>query len=194
VIVALPAAAAGMAAVPWLASAAYAHRFIRPLDDLPHADVALVPGAYIMRSGEPGPHLTARLELALAALRAGAVPTIVVSGGHPAGGRDEPAAMRRWLLRHGVADAQIIPDDGGLTTYASLRRARDIFGTTSVVICSQRYHLPRAVTTARLLGLTAWGLGEDDVWRDHPRTSRRGLLREIGAAWKMLRDVARHRL
>ncbi|MGI8769397.1 MAG: SanA/YdcF family protein [Propionibacteriaceae bacterium] len=178
-----------VAMVPLLASAAVSRRWTKPAERLPQVQVALVPGAYIKVDGSPGPHLAARLELALELWRAGRVRAIVASGGFPPGGRSEPQSMLVWLTEHGVPADKIIVDAHGNSTYESVRRAQQVFGIESMIICSQNYTLPRAVVTARWLGLDAWGLADETVLRDHPRTSRRGIVREFGATFKMLYDV-----
>lgn len=177
------------AVLPYAAVLAASQRWTRPLAGLPACEVALVPGAYVMADGTPGPHLRARLDLAVSAYRAGKVARILCSGGFPEGGRDELASMHAHLLQQGVAEDAIQLHHEGNTTFASVTGARDL-GVDSMIICSQDYLLARAVTTARLLGLQAWGLADRETLRVHPRTSRRGALREVGASLKMIKDVA----
>ena len=62
-------------------------------------------------------------------------------------------------------------------------------------LISQTYHLPRAVGTARLLGLDAIGVGDSSVRIQpsgrHSRSWRWGVLREQVACLKTLRDLRR---
>jgi len=69
--------------------------------------------------------------------------------------------MRRYVLREGVPAEDVFMDHAGFDTYDSIYRARDVFGVEGVVIVTQAFHLPRAVYTARALGLDAVGLVAD---------------------------------
>ena len=89
-------------------------------------------------------------------------------------------------------------DPYGLDTYDSCVRAREVYGITQVVIVTQAYHLPRAVGTARLLGLDAAGVGdrtvrtrEDGSGLNEPWV--RGWVRDQVACAKTIWDVGRRR-
>jgi vancomycin permeability regulator SanA len=71
--------------------------------------------------------------------------------------------MRAHLLAAGALDDRLVLDPWGLDTYDSCVRARDVYGVERVVVVTQAYHLPRAVGTARLLGLDAVGVGDRTV-------------------------------
>ncbi len=118
------------------------------------AEVAIVPGAYVFPDGTPSDMLADRLAAALALHRAGLVARVLVSGG-PA----EVDGMQAWLVRHGV-DAVLV-DREGLRTWATMRRAAQDLGEATVVVCTQRFHLPRALFLARAAGLNAVGLVAD---------------------------------
>jgi SanA protein len=132
----------------------------------------LVLGAGV-REGKPSQILEDRLATALDLYRASKVREILVSGGaHPE--RDEVSVMRRWLLAEGVPAAQIRVDDGGLTTRLSVQRAVQLFDVTDTVICTQRFHMPRALFLARAAGISAVGLEADRrVYRKRARDAVR---------------------
>lgn len=134
-----------------------------PLDQVPRAPIALVLGAQVYPSGRPSRFLRARLDLALLLLQRGTVDRLLLSGDAQAPEYDEPAAMRAHLLAAGVTDDQLILDSYGLDTYDSCVRARDVYGVDRLVVVTQGYHLPRAVGTARLVGLDAVGVGDRTV-------------------------------
>jgi SanA protein len=69
--------------------------------------------------------------------------------------------MRRWLLRQGVPADRIIADFAGRRTYASLKRARMVFGLERTVVVTSDFHMPRALFLADKVGLTAWGVPAD---------------------------------
>ena len=65
------------------------------------AQLIVVPGNLVGSDGRPSPRLRARLDAALAAWRSGLAPRILVSGGVEPGGRNEAAAMARYLTARG---------------------------------------------------------------------------------------------
>ena len=133
------------------------------INQVPAAPVGLVLGAQVYPSGMPSRFLRARLDLAEAVLRHRIIDRLLLSGDAQAPEYDEPAAMRAYLLAAGVADDKLLLDPYGLDTYDSCVRARDVYGVYRVVVITQDYHLPRAVGTARLLGLDAVGVGDHTV-------------------------------
>lgn len=184
-------------------STAFVHRAARGRlcteDAVPPAPVALVLGAQII-DGEPSPFLAGRLEVARRLLGAGRVQALLLSGAGHAPEGDEPAVMRDWLLARGVPNTAVVLDRAGLDTYDSCVRARDVFGVRRLLVVSQTYHLPRAVGTARLVGLDAYGVGDDSVrtYEDEhgthrSRAWRRGVLREWAACVKTLVDLGTRR-
>jgi vancomycin permeability regulator SanA len=128
----------------------------------PH-DVAIVFGAGLGPSGEPGLYLSARLEVARSLFEAGKVRVILVSGGNPTASHDEPTAMKAWLVERGIPGDKVVADFAGWDTYSTCLRARQVFGVTEAVLVSQTYHLPRAVATCRLVGLDAVGVGDQTI-------------------------------
>jgi SanA protein len=125
---------------------------------VPSREVALVLGASVFRSGKPSPVVEDRLRACRALLEAGKVSRILVSGDHQPDQYDEVEAMRAWLRRDGVPEAKIVIDKGGQRTFDSVVRAEALFGARSVIVCTQAFHLPRAVYLARRAGIDAVGL------------------------------------
>jgi SanA protein len=170
----LPAGVAG-AALLWTKRQVAPHLHDR-IEEVTTREVAIVLGASVYRSGRPSPVVEERLVAALALLRAKKVRRILVSGDHRPQEYDEAEAMRRWLLRAGVRPEQVLIDRAGRRTFDSMLRASELFRLRRVVVCTQSFHLPRAVFLARGVGLDAVGLvadaGQRGVrWRDLPRES-----------------------
>lgn len=183
---------AGLLLAPGVLAAAIhlaTRRRIVALEELPAVPVGLVLGAEVHPGGRPSGFLRARLDVAAELYRRGLVGRLLVSGDGRSRFQDEPAAMRAYLVAHQVPEAAIDVDPGGLDTYASCARARDVFGLRRLVVVSQRYHLPRALAICRLLGIEAWGVGDTSA-----RLSRRawahGMRREVAANLKLVWDVA----
>jgi vancomycin permeability regulator SanA len=169
-----------------------------PLDQVPRAPIALVLGAQVYPSGTPSRFLRARLDLALLLLQRGTVDRLLLSGDAQAPEYDEPAAMRAHLLAAGAEDDRLDLDPRGHDTYDSCVRARDVYGVDRVVMVTQTYHLPRAVGTARLVGLDAVGVGDRTVrlQEEGDRLNEpwvRGWVRDQIACVKTVWDVGTHR-
>lgn len=160
--------------------------------DAPAAPVGLVLGAQVFPSGTPSAFLAGRLDLARRLLEAGRVQVLLLSGDGEAPEYDEPAAMRRYLLAAGVPDEAMVLDRFGLDTYDSCVRAARVFGVEELLVVTQSYHLPRAVGTARALGLAAEGVGDVSVRRLRPAYVR-GVLRDQLACVKTVVDLATRR-
>ena len=124
----------------------------------PPRDVAIVLGASVLRSGKPSPVVEARLAAALALLRGKQARRILVSGDHKPDEYDEVNSMKRWLVRAGVPAEAVLVDRAGLRTFDSMERAVRVFGVKSAIVCTQSFHLPRAVYLARRAGIDAVGL------------------------------------
>jgi vancomycin permeability regulator SanA len=159
----------------------------------PTVPVALVLGAQVYPDGTPSAFLAGRLDLARRLLEAGKVDVLLVSGAADAPEYDEPEAMRAYLVQAGVPAERIVVDPHGRDTYDSCVRAQRVYGVDEVVLVSQTYHLPRAVGTARRLGLDAYGVGDETVRsRREPWIS--GTIRDQVACVKAVFDLLTHRL
>ena len=158
---------------------------MRSVADVPHTGVALVLGAGLW-DGEPSPYLAHRLDAAVALYAAGRVDVVLVSGDNSRTDYDEPAAMRTYLVEHGVPDRRIVSDFAGFDTWDSCVRAKKIFGVDEAVLVSQGFHVRRAVALCRAAGVGGYGVGVDEqfdsVWVS-------GLVREDLAAGKALLDA-----
>jgi SanA protein len=139
---------------------AYADAYIpADADDLPTVDAAIVLGTspYGVR-GQRNRTLSFRLKAAFDLWSLGKARYLVVSGNRIASQEyDEPLTMRAGLEALGVPPDFVYRDPGGVRTWESVIRARDVYGLRRVIIVSERDHLARALFIARHLGLEAWG-------------------------------------
>ena len=174
----------------WVRETADGH--VHDISSVPPAPVALVLGAQVDPSGSPSPFLAARLEVARQLLDAGKIKAILVSGDHGEWHYNEPGAMLRWLVAHGVPSEKVVLDHAGFDTYDSCSRAHRIFGVDKAIVVTQNFHLPRAVALCRTLGIDATGVGDDSV-RIYRTVWLRGEIREQGAAVKAAADVLSRR-
>jgi len=149
--------------------------------DVPPRPAAIVLGTHVLH-GMPSQELAERLQAAAELFAAHKVQTIIASGAD-AGPDGEPAVMARWLIGRGVPAGAVTQDPFGVRTRASMERAVHVFGVSGAVICTQGYHLPRALMLARKAGIDAVGLVSD------PGPSTRHSLREIIARPAMLLET-----
>jgi vancomycin permeability regulator SanA len=120
------------------------------------ADVAVVLGTRVERSGVPSRRLRERLDRALDLYRAGTVKKVLVSGGLGREGHQEADVMRGYLLSRDVPGTDIYVDREGFDTYATARSTRAIMQAerlTSAVVVSHYYHLPRALVALGRFGV-----------------------------------------
>jgi vancomycin permeability regulator SanA len=66
--------------------------------------------------------------------------------------------MKKWALKLGADDKDIVLDYAGYSTYDTCYRANYIFGVHEAVLVTQGYHLPRAVMTCNDLGIKSVGV------------------------------------
>jgi SanA protein len=123
---------------------------------VPKADVAIVLGAQVMPSGRMSTMLADRVHQALALWRAQKVKQILVSGAY-----EQPGTMRNALLAAGVPARDVLTDQAGFNTWATMVRARRIFDVRSAIVVTQGFHMARALYLARAAGLDANGLTSD---------------------------------
>ncbi|MBR6812652.1 MAG: YdcF family protein [Oscillospiraceae bacterium] len=127
------------------------------------ADCILVLGCGVRPDGDPSAMLKDRLDKAIELYFDGAAPKIIMSGDHGRTNYDEVNTMKDYAIAAGVPSENVFMDHAGFSTYESMYRARDIFEVQSLIIVSQKYHLPRAVYIARALGLDAKGVPAEDI-------------------------------
>jgi vancomycin permeability regulator SanA len=188
VLAALVIVALAIVLGPWVWVSAASRGHVHTVGSAPEAPVALVLGAGLNPDGTPSPFLAGRLEVARQLHESGRASVLLVSGDNRVANYDEPTAMRDWLVGRGVPASDIVLDFAGRDTYDSCVRATRIFGVDRALVVSQGYHLPRAVTTCRAVGLDADGVGDWTAQR-YAGVWAAGERREMLAAVKAVIDV-----
>jgi vancomycin permeability regulator SanA len=146
---------------------------------------AIVLGAGLRRDGYPTTVLADRVTTAVQLYSEGKVKQILMSGSTRFG-RNEPMAMKSLAVQQGVEADDILVDAFGDRTYSTCLRAKLTYGLQSVLIVTQRFHLPRALAICEALGLNADGVTAD--LRNY-RASFFWTLREIPATYRALWDI-----
>lgn len=155
--------------------------------EVPKAEVAIVPGALVEPDGDMSSMLAARVEQASRLWHAGKVEKILVSGDHGSWKYDEPDTMRKALVRDGVAPEDVFEDHAGFDTWATMVRAREIFGVREAIVVTQGFHMSRALFLADEAGIDATGLTAD--LRDWGFQGRKSSVREVLSRLKAVADV-----
>ncbi len=143
--------------IPFLAMRIMGERYtFADIASVPQSDVGIVLGASVVQ-GKPSPVLAARVEAAVRLYEAGKIKRILVTGDDEQPNYDEVTPVSRYLLDAGIPLEDIILDHGGLDTYSSMYRARNVFDVSSATIITQDFHMPRALFLARELAMDAYG-------------------------------------
>lgn len=154
---------------------------------VPRTEVAIVPGALVEGDGDMSSMLAARVEQASRLWHAGKVEKILVSGDHGSWIYDEPDTMRKALVADGVAPRDVFEDHAGFDTWATMVRAKEIFGVGEAVVVTQGFHMSRALYLADAAGIDATGLTADlQPWGHQGRKST---VREVFSRVKAVADV-----
>ncbi len=156
--------------------------------DAPHAEAAIVPGAFVNAQGSMSTMLADRVSQAAALWHAGKVKRVLVSGDHGSWAYDEPDTMRDALSKDGVPERDIFTDHAGFDTWATMVRARQVFDVRSAVVVTQGFHMPRALYLAHAAGLDATGLTAD--LHSYGKQGTLSDAREVLSRVKAVADVA----
>ena len=152
--------------------------------------------AIVVLGCRPSTALTRRLDRGLKLFQEEAASLLVLSGGG-AGPVTEAEIMRHEALARGVPQAAVLIEAGSHNTFENARETERLLrsrGLRSVLLVSDRIHLPRATILFRLVGLrvAGWaGVPPPSVtWEARvaihefaalPRSLSRALLSRIGA-------------
>lgn len=139
-------------------------------------------------NGQASPMLIGRLALGADLYRRGTVQVLLVTGDNSRSHYNEPVVMRDYLVGMGVPRDRIVLDYAGFDTWDSCVRAKKIFGVDRAILITQRFHLPRALTLCRAVGIDARGVGDDS--RPYaPISTVVSYVRELPAALKAVFDL-----
>ncbi len=136
---------------------------VLPLSDLPVCDVILILGARVYEDKSPSPILKYRLDYGYELYLKGKAKRIIVSGDDRDSSNNESNSMKQYLMKKGIPSEVIIVDKAGYDTYDSMYRARELFSVKSMIICTQEFHIKRAIYIADKLGIEAYGYPSPDM-------------------------------
>lgn len=187
-------AAAGVAmmlvgATVWEYASSSGERYAVGDPGMPERSVAIVLGAGVRDDGRPSLMLSNRLDAAYELYEEGRVRAVLVTGDNSTENYNETDVMRDYLIDAGVERTHVVGDYAGFRTWDSCVRAREIFGVEDALVVTQAFHIPRAVTLCRRVGIEASGVG-DPSFSDRPGGTVQGYIREVLAAPRALFDAA----
>ncbi len=157
------------------------------VEDIKHNHAALVLGtSKYLKSGEINPFFKNRIDAAVKLFENKKINCIIVSGDNRTIYYNEPAEMRKELIKAGIPDSLIFMDFAGLRTLDSVVRAFEIFEQEEFTIVSQKFHNQRALFIAGNKNINAIAFNAKDV--NHPgKTST--FFREFFARIKVFLDI-----
>lgn len=161
-------------------------RLFTEVSELPEIKVGLVLGTTDRVKGRENLYFRYRIDAAVRVWKSGRLETLIVSGDNLSPYYNEPEKMKQALIERGVPADRIVCDPRGLRTLDSVVRAKEVFGTSSVLLISQRFQNERAIYLAKANGIEAYGFDARDV-RSHAGLKTK--VREVGARVKMWLDV-----
>jgi tetratricopeptide (TPR) repeat protein/vancomycin permeability regulator SanA len=147
------------------------------LESPANADLAVVLGNEVLPNGRLSTRLAARVDRAIELYNEHRCRFILMSGAAGPGGYDEPGAMVRYAVAHGVPAAALLSDPKGNNTWATAENtARTVRnrGFDGVLIVSQYYHLARCRLAFAHAGVPIRGTAYARYieWKDVPASLR----------------------
>ncbi len=154
---------------------------------LPVERACLVLGtSKFLANGKENLFYTYRIEAAGQAYHAGKCAKIVVSGDNRHKNYNEPEAMKKSLAAQGVPRGDIYCDYAGIRTLDSVLRFKYIFGQSSGIVISQKFHNARAIYIGKAHGINLTGFNAREV---DAYTGFRTGVREIFSRVRAVADV-----
>jgi SanA protein len=130
-----------------------------------------------------------RIEKAIELFKSGKIEFFIVSGDNSRKEYNEPAQMKRDLIKAGVPKNIIYCDYAGFSTYDSILRMKTVFQQTKFVVISQKFQIERAIYIARRNGIKAYGCpSKDPHYSYYPSNKLREYLARVKAVLEVVLD------
>jgi SanA protein len=134
------------------------------IDNVETSKVGLLLGtSKLLKGGYKNEYFYNRIDAAVELYKKGKIQNVLISGDHGTQYYNEPLDMKKELMKNGIPDSVIYLDYAGFRTLDAVVRANAIFGQSSFLIISQKFHNERAVFLAQKNGLNAYGYNAKDV-------------------------------
>jgi len=152
--------------------------------------VGVIFGAKLDKDGNPGKYLKDRLDTALDLYFNNKIDLIVLSGERLNPNFNEIDVMEEYVLSRGVPIEHTYLDTGGLDTFSTIYRVKNIFQFDQVVYISQNFHLERATFLGKIKGIDCIGFNAD---RSKYKNLSNHKIREVFASVKAMFDFINNR-
>ena len=139
-----------------------------------------------LKNGNENDFFFNRIDATVQLFKSGKIKNIIISGDNSHTNYNEPLDMKVELVRNGIPDSVIYLDYAGFRTLDAVVRAKEIFGQSSYIVISQKFHNERAVYLARNYGIDAYGYNAKEV---NAYKGFKTKLRELFARDKMFLDL-----
>ena len=139
-----------------------------------------------LKNGNKNDFFFNRIDATVQLFKSGKIKNIIISGDNSHTNYNEPLDMKVELVRNGIPDSVIYLDYAGFRTLDAVVRAKEIFGQSSYIVISQKFHNERAVYLARNYGIDAYGYNAKEV---NAYKGFKTKLRELFARDKMFLDL-----
>jgi uncharacterized SAM-binding protein YcdF (DUF218 family) len=151
-------------------------------DDGRHADCAIVLGAAAWHN-KPSPVFRERINHAITLYKKGRVPHIILTGGFGEGAPfAESEVALEYCINEGIPKSAISIETTSRTTLQNVTEAKillDARAGHSALVVSDPWHLKRATTMARRLGIDAHPSGTPSTRFESPKARLHFILREL---------------
>jgi SanA protein len=134
------------------------------IDNVETSKVGLLLGtSKLLKGGYKNEYFFNRIDAAVELYKKGKIQNVLISGDHGTQNYNEPLDMKKELMKNGIPDSVIYLDYAGFRTLDAVVRANAIFGQSSFLVISQKFHNERAIFLAQKYGLNAYGYNAKDV-------------------------------
>jgi SanA protein len=134
------------------------------INDVETNKVGLLLGtSKLLKGGYKNEYFFNRIDATVELYKKGKIHNVLISGDHGTQNYNEPLDMKKELIKNGIPDSVIYLDYAGFRTLDAVVRANAIFGQSSFLIISQKFHNERAIFLAQKNGLNAYGYNAKDV-------------------------------
>ncbi|MEY2427479.1 MAG: hypothetical protein QOJ40_364, partial [Verrucomicrobiota bacterium] len=148
------------------------------------ADIAVVPGARVYSDGRASDALADRVRTACQLYHQGLTRKLLFSGGAGDGAIHETESMKRMAIKLGVREEDILVDEAGLNTQATVKNSEAIFSqlhASRVLVVSHFYHLPRIKMAYQRDGWDVYTVPAKESY--FLRQMPYNMAREVAALW-----------
>jgi len=163
------------------------NKVFEDMDKLPNLKTALVLGtSKRVVGGDSNPYFQYRIEAVAELYKQGKVKKIILSGDNSSKYYNEPLDMQKALVKLGVPKSATTLDYAGLRTLDSVVRCKEVFGSSDVIIVTQKFHSYRALFISHYYKMNSYAYVADNPSIDR---SFKVLFREILARPKAILDL-----